>query len=82
MSDDNEIFRVYAIIIELYNALKFITMLFTIQKMLTFNLGVAFLKSVSICACHVEDGVLLANKDNARHEFLVWIIIVSCITFF
>ena len=34
--------------IELYNALKFITLLFLIQKTLTFNLGVAFLKSVSI----------------------------------
>ena len=34
--------------IELYNALKFITMLFFIQKILTFNLSVAFLKSVSI----------------------------------
>ena len=34
--------------IELYNALKFITMLFFIQKVLTFNLGVAFLKSESI----------------------------------
>ena len=33
---------------ELQNALKFITMLFFIQKILTFNLGVAFLKSVSI----------------------------------
>ena len=33
--------------IELYNALKFTTMLFFIQK-ITFNLGVAFLKSVSI----------------------------------
>ena len=32
--------------IELYNALKFIIMLFYIQK--TFYLGVAFLKSVSI----------------------------------
>ena len=31
--------------IELYNALKIITLLFFIQ---TFNLGVAFLKSVSI----------------------------------
>ena len=38
--------------IELYNALKFITMLFFIQKILTFDLGVAFLKSVSIvCLC-------------------------------
>ena len=34
--------------IELYNALKFITILFFIQKVLTLNLGVAFLKSVSI----------------------------------
>ena len=34
--------------IELYNALKFITIISFIQKILTFNLGVAFLKSVSI----------------------------------
>ena len=34
--------------IELYNALKFITMIFYIQKTFMFNLGVAFLKSVSI----------------------------------
>ena len=34
--------------IELYNALKFITLSFFIQNILTFNLGVAFLKSVSI----------------------------------
>ena len=34
--------------IELYNVLKFITMLFFIQKIFRFNLGVAFLKSVSI----------------------------------
>ena len=33
---------------ELYNALKFITMIVFIQKILTFNLGVVFLKSVSI----------------------------------
>ena len=32
--------------IELYNALKVITMLFFIQNILTLNLGVAFLKSV------------------------------------
>ena len=43
LSDDNEIFRGYTTMIELYNALKFITMLFFIQKILTFNLGVAFL---------------------------------------
>ena len=48
LSDDNEIFRGYATMEELYNALKCITMLFFIQKILTFNLGVAFLKSVSI----------------------------------
>ena len=34
--------------IELYNALKFITLLFFIQKILRFNLAVALLKSVSI----------------------------------
>ena len=34
--------------IELYNALKIITLLFFIQKILMINLGVAFLKSVSI----------------------------------
>ena len=34
--------------IELYNALKIITLLLFIQKILTFKLGVAFLKSVSI----------------------------------
>ena len=39
--------------IELYNALKFITMLFFIQKILTFNLGVAFLKSVSIYQSYI-----------------------------
>ena len=48
LSDDNEFFRGYAIMKELYNALKFISMLGFIQKILTFNLGVAFLKSVSI----------------------------------
>ena len=40
--DNNEI------LIELYNALKLITMLLFIQKILRFNLGVVFLKSVSI----------------------------------
>ena len=35
--------------IELYNALNFITKLIYIQNILRFNLGVAFLKSVSIC---------------------------------
>ena len=34
--------------IELYNALKFLSMLFFYQKISTFNLGVVFLKSVSI----------------------------------
>ena len=52
LSDDNEIFRGYTAMIELYNALKFKTMLFFIYKILRLNLGVAFLKSVSI---HVYD---------------------------
>ena len=39
--------------IELYNALKFTTMLFFIQKILTINKGVAFLKSMSIVTIHV-----------------------------
>ena len=39
---DDNVFRGYITMIELYNALKFITMLFFIQKILTFNLGVAF----------------------------------------
>ena len=49
--------------IELYNALKFITMLIFIQKILTFNLGVAFLKSVSIVPTMY---VLEQNKLNQR----------------
>ena len=48
LSDDNEIFRGYTTMIELYKALNFITMRCFIQKIKTFNLGVAFLKSVSI----------------------------------
>ena len=48
LSDDDEIFRGYTTMKELYNALKFITMLLFIQNILTFNLVVAFLKSVSI----------------------------------
>ena len=44
--------------IELYNALKIITLLFFIQKILTFNLGVAFLKSVSISYKQMEFKVL------------------------
>ena len=50
--DDNEIFRGYTKMIELYNALKIITLLLFIQKILTFNRGVAFLKSVSILTSH------------------------------
>ena len=42
LSDENEIFRGYSTMIELYNALKFITMLFFIQKILRFYLGAAF----------------------------------------
>ena len=40
--------------IELYNALKCITMLFSIQKILRFNLNVAFLKSVSIVTIGID----------------------------
>ena len=42
--DHNESFRGYTTIIELYNALTFITMLFFFQKIITFYLGVAFFK--------------------------------------
>ena len=49
LPDDNEIFREYKKMKELYNnALKFINMLFSIQMILRFNLGGAFLKSVGI----------------------------------
>ena len=41
--------------IEINNALKFITMLFSIQKILRLNLGVAFLKSVSIYNNHYNN---------------------------
>ena len=54
LSDDDEIFRGYTTIIGLYNALKFITMLFFIEKILRFNLGVAFLKSVSIIGVTIK----------------------------
>ena len=43
LSDDDAIFRGYTTKKELYNALKLITMLLFIQKILTFNLGIAFL---------------------------------------
>ena len=46
--------------IELYNALKFIPMLFFIQKILTFNLGVAFLKSVSIRVMESIQGLCIS----------------------
>ena len=46
LSDDNEIFRGFTTLLELYNGLKFITMLFFFQKILRFNQGVAFLKSL------------------------------------
>ena len=47
--------------IELYNALKFIIMLFFIRKILTFYLGVACLKSVSIVSF---------DKCNLPHAFM------------
>ena len=43
--DDFESFRGYTTMIELYNALKFITMEILFKYILRFNLGVAFLKS-------------------------------------
>ena len=69
--DYNKIFRGYATMIELYNALKCITMLFFIQYMLRLNLGVAFLKSVSIyfisreneTNIYLEQPFLFAHKD-------------------
>ena len=50
LSDDAENFRGHTTMIELYNELKFIAMLFFYFKRYfkRFNLGVAFLKSVSI----------------------------------
>ena len=47
LTDENGIFNECTTMIELYNAAKFITMLFFIQKILRVNLGFAFLKSVS-----------------------------------
>ena len=47
-SDDSEIFRVCNKFIELFNALKFITMLFFCQNILKFELGLALSKSFSI----------------------------------
>ena len=48
LSDDYAIFSGCTIMIELYNEFKFITLLLLIPKISRFNLGVAFLKSVSI----------------------------------
>ena len=49
LSDDIKIFRGYTEMIELYNAPKFITLLFLIPKIvIRFNRSVAFLKSVRI----------------------------------
>ena len=47
-SHDSEMFRGYTKMIKLYNAIKFITMLFSILTILWFNLGVAFLESMDI----------------------------------
>ena len=50
--------------VELYNALKLITMLYFIEKILRLNLGVAFLKSVSIPTFKdviVHEGMKLAH---------------------
>ena len=49
LSDDDEIFRGYTTLIELYNVLKLKTMLFSFKSYYKrFNLGVAFFKSESI----------------------------------
>ena len=42
LSDENEIFREYTTMTELYQKLKFIIIVFVVQKILMFNLGVAF----------------------------------------
>ena len=54
--------------IDLYNALKFITMLFFIQKIVTFNLGVAFFKSASILINHTN--IQLSGLSNRRQKCL------------
>ena len=63
LSDDNEIFRGYTTMIELYiyNAFKFsfLTMLFMIENTLRFNLGVAILKSVSMIYVSGESVIFL-----------------------
>ena len=64
LSDDNEIFRGYTTMTELYNPLKFITMLFFIQKILTFNLGVPFLKFVSIIYCFYSQPSFLVGRND------------------
>ena len=67
LSDDDEIFRGYTTMKELYNALKFITMLLFIQKILTFNLVVAFLKSVSILGSrHGMSGGAVGFQNKTR----------------
>ena len=72
LSDDNEIFRGYTTMKELYNALKFITMLLFIQKILTFNLGVAFLKSVSIQVYYGLCVLIIINLNiavDSQHQY-------------
>ena len=71
LSDDNEIFRGYTTMKELY-ALKFITMLLFIQKILTFNLGVAFLKSVSIQVYYGLCVLIIINLNiavDSQHQY-------------
>ena len=69
LSDDNEIFRGYTTTIELYNALRLINMLFFIQNILTFNLGVAFLKSVSILIYVAKTKALISPAVNTAYVF-------------
>ena len=46
LSDDDETFRGYTEMIELFTARTFITLLFSIQKIARLNLGVALLKFI------------------------------------
>ena len=60
-------FSGYTTMIELYNALKFITLLLFIQKILTFNLGVAFLKVREYISLVVRKPVFEVS-DQVRRE--------------
>ena len=73
--------------IELCNALKFITMLIFIQNILTFNLGVAFLKSVSIVTFMTSYpsllwSVTLMSRQTRKYDFTTkYVVIVAIIEY-